>query len=299
MKTDRETKYNGEPATVKRIAIKCLLLMKGFPGIPAAVLTCVFLSSVFLAGCEKIIDVDLSESEPAVVIEGNLAFGKGELEVKVSKTGSYFSSGSAEKVENAQVILENSPGFRLTAEEENDGIYTITDVPANQGSVYRLTVQVEQKEYTGVSVLNPLVRIDSLNYEYQREQIFFEGGYRLLLYFNDPPDEDNYYRVRVSKNGVRFNEVGDIIVFDDDGFDGKSIRIRLRGQEFEKGDTATVELLSIDRNAWEYFSTLSEIASLNPGSPSPANPVSNLSNGALGYFSVWAVSSKSVVIPEN
>ncbi len=249
-----------------------------------------------LSGCEKVIDVDLNETEPAIVIEGNLSFPEGKLEVKVSKTGSYFSNEPIQTVENAEVYLENGPAFRLRAEETGKGIYKLTHLPANFNSAYRLTVNVGDEQYSGVSILKPRVKIDSLNYEYQQEQPFFDGGYRLLLYFNDPAEEENYYRVKVYKNDEQFNTVDDIIVFDDDGFNGKSLSIRLRGQRFEKDDTAKVELLSIDKSSWEYFSTLSEVANLNPGSPSPANPASNLSNDALGYFSVWALSTGIIVI---
>ncbi|MFW6290414.1 MAG: DUF4249 domain-containing protein [Mariniphaga sp.] len=264
-----------------------------------SLLICTSLLLLLLSGCEKVIDVDLSESEPAIVIEGNLSFGEGDLEVKVTKTGSYFSNEPTEKVKNAEVYLENGPAFNLKAKEIGNGLYKLTGLPVNLNSVYRLTVKTDKEEYTGVSELNPLVKIDSLTYEYHSEQVFFEGGYRLSLYFNDPPGKENYYRVKVYRNGELFNGTDDIIVFDDGGFDGKNLRMRLRGQPFEQGDTAKVEMLSIDKNTWQYFSTLSEMSNLNPGSPSPANPITNLSNGALGYFSVWAVSSDEIIIPEQ
>jgi len=124
----------------------------------------------------------------------------------------------------------------------------------------------------------------------------FDGGYRILLYFSDPPGEENFYRVKVHKNGELLNEVGDLIVFDDNRLDGKGIQVRLRGQLFDKGDTATVQLLTIDKNTWRYFTTFREMANLNPGSPAPANPSSNFSNGALGYFSAWSADEKEIII---
>ncbi len=253
---------------------------------------------LFLSGCEKVIDVDLNESEPALVIEGNLSQNEGTLEVKISNTASYFSNQPMPKVEEASVMLTNGPGFQLQAEQTEPGLYRLDDLPVNFNSVYRLTVKMDGQEYTGVSTLNPLVKIDSIAYEYQQEQIFFEGGYRVLLYFTDPGEEENYYRVKLYKNGERFDEVDDLIIFDDSSLDGKSIQVRLRGQLFEPQDTVKVELLSIDYNAWEYFSSLREVANLNPGSPSPANPLSNLSNGALGYFSAWTSSTRELIIPE-
>ncbi len=253
---------------------------------------------LFLSGCEKVIDVDLNDSEPAIVIEGNLSHKQGLLEVKVSRTSSYFNNEPVKKVENAVVYLENDQGFNLKAAKMEPGVYKLINLPLNVNSLYRLTVVVEEEEFTALSFLPPLIEIDSLGYEYQREQTFFDSGYRILLYFTDPPEVENYYRVKVYRNGERFDDTDDIIVFDDSSLDGKNVQVTLRGQLFEEGDTARVELLSIDKNAWEYFSTLSEVANLNPGSPSPANPSSNLSSGALGYFSAWSVSTSDIVIPE-
>ena len=41
----------------------------------------------------------------------------------------------------------------------------------------------------------------------------------------------------------------------------------------------------VDKNVWGYYSTLGlSVTGNNPQSLSPANPVSNISNNALGYF---------------
>jgi hypothetical protein len=259
-----------------------------------------FLLSLFLlfliAGCEKVIDVDLNDAAPALVIEGNLYFNNEMLEVRISRTGSYFDSKPLEKVNHAQVILENESGVRRLVSNRGEGIYRLENFKAQLEKNYRLLVETEDGEYEAVSTLHRPVVIDSLAYEYSGEALFFEGGYRILLYFSDPPEKKNYYRVKVYKNGVQFNNAGDIIVFDDSSLDGKGIQVRLRGQIFAAGDTARIELFSIDRNAWEYFTTLRDMTNANPGSPAPANPLSNFSNGALGYFSASSSDSKEIII---
>ena len=257
-------------------------------------LACGFI--LVLHGCEKVIDVDLNISEPVAVIEGNLSWKHSSLKVKVTTTGSYFDSGQSEAVEGAVVFLETAAGDLLEVKDEGEGNYRLDRVPLKAGAAYKLITEIDGYEYSAVSVLNPSVKIDSLSGEYYKEARFFDGGYRMQLFFTDPPDYKNYYRVKVYKNGVLFNSADDLIVFDDGALDGKSVQVRLRGQIFAAGDTARVELLSICKDAWEYFNTLREMASLNPGSPSPANPVSNFKNGALGYFSAWSHSSKVAFI---
>jgi hypothetical protein len=246
--------------------------------------------------CERVIDVDLNETNPEIVIEGNLSYYGGELEVIISKTGSYFSPIPSGKVENARIYLMNEEEIRVNAKHIGQGIYKAEGLPARSGAEYSLHVEAEGREFVAKSTLHAPVKLDSLSYEYQNGARFFDGGYRILLYFSDPPGEENFYRVKVHKNGELLNEVGDLIVFDDNRLDGKGIQVRLRGQLFDAGDTARVQLLTIDRNAWRYFTTFREMASLNPGSPAPANPASNFTNGALGYFSAWSGDEKEIII---
>jgi hypothetical protein len=74
-------------------------------------------------------------------------------------------------------------------------------------------------------------------------------------------------------------------------------RIRA-GNNVKIGDTIIVELLSIDKAAYDYFNTLKDILSSDrsPTSLSPANPNTNVSNGALGYFAAFTIDTKTIVL---
>ena len=257
------------------------------------------LTLFLLFGCEKVIDVNLNEANPVVVIEGNMNYESAKLEVHISKTGSYFETGSGEKVSDAKVILEHHTGEMLEITQISPGTYEKDELLLRPGNVYKLFAEVNGREYEAESLLKEPIPIDSLGYTYYNGNNFFDGGYRVRLYFSDPIDEVNYYRIKVFKNGMLENEVGDLIVFDDSGLDGKVIEVTLRGQPFTAGDRAEVHLITIDKKAYEYFSSLRELANTNPGSPAPANPISNFSNGALGYFSAWSYDSKDILIKKR
>ena len=68
---------------------------------------------------------------------------------------------------------------------------------------------------------------------------------------------------------------------------------------FTTGDTVRVDLLSIDKASYDCFNTLNDIltSDRSPTSLAPANPNTNLTNGALGYFAAYSISSKMVVLP--
>lgn len=250
----------------------------------------------FFTRCEKVIDVDLNDARPAVVIEGNLCHTDGTIEVRVSNTGSFFDKEPLHKISNASVWLEYDGDYSVGIQEVEPGIYRDSEIFVLPEKEYQLKVEVDGEIYMARSFLNPLVPLDSLSFSYYSGFAFFEGGYRVSLYFSDPPGRDNYYRIKVYKNGELQNDDNDLIVFDDRGIEGMGVQVRLRGQAFVPGDTAMVEFISIDERGYEYFSTLRDVLNINPGSPAPANPVSNFSNGALGYFSAWSYDSKTIII---
>jgi hypothetical protein len=76
-----------------------------------------------------------------------------------------------------------------------------------------------------------------------------------------------------------------------------AVRIRA-GRNVNPGDTITIDLLSIDKATYDYFHTLSDIltSDQSPTSLAPANPTTNISGSALGYFAAYAVDSKQIVV---
>jgi len=249
-----------------------------------------------LYGCEKVIDVDLNEASPTLVIEGNLSFVDRHLKVKISTTGSYFDNDTPECVSGASVFLEDASDKRFEIDESAKGLYEKGNLNLKIDHEYKLIVKRQNITYTAVSTIPSVVKIDSLNYWYYSGERFYDDGYRIIMFFADPADRENYYRIKVFRNGQLENDINDLIVFDDSEIDGKKMLVRLRGQIFSKGDTAMIKFISIDEGVWRYFTTFNEVVNINPGSPAPANPVSNFDNGALGYFSAWSHDSQKIIV---
>ena len=254
---------------------------------------------LFGSGCEEVIDLDLNEAGPALVIEADLSVPDGSLKVTVSKTGSYYDPGSVQKVDDALVFLEHPNGGRHNAEAKGNGIYRLDQVLAAPGDKFRLVAEVGGARYTAESTVQPPVEIDTITYSYYDGDKFFRPGYRFNVSFSDPPGKKNYYRIRVYKNNYLFNRVQDLVVFNDSDHDGKTITVKLHSQYYlQGGETVMLELMSIDRKAWEYFTTFADLINAGPGSPAPANPVSSFTNGAQGYFYTWTYSRKQVTVEE-
>ena len=256
------------------------------------------LIALLLFGCEKVIDVDLNEASPEIVIEANLSDYTNNAELKLTKTGSYFGETPIEKITDATVLIENEFGETFNLDEIEDGFYRTEDVVFKSGVTYNLSVSVETEKYESSSKLNQVVLIDSLKYYFDEGFVFLDAGYIVKIYFNDPPDENNYYRIKVFENDTLRNNTEDLFVFDDRLIDGQSLEVNMRGVIFDLGDTVSIQLVSLDEGAYEYLKTFQELINVNAGSAAPANPTSNITNGALGYFSAWSADEKTVIIEE-
>ncbi len=256
-----------------------------------------FLSLLFF-GCEKVIDVDLNEAAPQIVIEGNLSINPDFGEVKISMTSSYFDTLPQETVSGARVSVVDNLGGKYIFSETKPGIYQSVNLKLRPGNTYQLSVETQGEKYEASSKLNSAVTIDSMKYYYE-DSPFLEKGYYINVYLFDPPGVKNYYRLKYWKNKQPQNSIEDLVIFNDRYVDGNSIEVTLFNQPFELNDTIDVQLISLDEGAYEYLKTFQELVNNNPGSAAPANPNTNISNGALGYFSVWSSSSKSGIIREE
>lgn len=256
----------------------------------------VLLILIFIAySCEKVIDVDLNEAAPEIVIEGNLSNIPNKAEVKISMTSSFFDTLPSEMVSGAKVSIKSDFGDSFILNETKKGIYNSKDIWFREGSTYQLLVEVNGEKYTAESKLNKVVGIDSMMFYYE-DNPFLGTGYYINIYLFDPPGVKNFYRLKYAKNGVYQNTIDDLVLFNDRYLDGNTIEITLFNQPLELNDTITLQLISLDEGAYDYLRTFQELVNTNPGSAAPANPISNISNGALGYFSAWSSNTKSAVI---
>jgi hypothetical protein len=254
-------------------------------------------------GCQKVINVDLSEAAPRIVIEGLINDRRGPYTVTISKSGSYFNQPVLPPVSGAIVVITDDAGTLDTLHEELAGVYLTSKIRGIPGRIYTLKVISDDQEYDGSSTLSGHVNMDSLTLIKDDSQGIFFGGnnknethYEIHCFFKDPP-EKNFYRVKVFKNDSINTK--NYRLYDDQYTNGEEIELRVAGN-VSAGSTYRVELESLDDKTYGYYRTLEDVLFNNPffGS-TPANPNNNLTNGALGYFGTYAVSIRTISIPPN
>ncbi len=249
------------------------------------------------SACQKVIEVDLKDTNEALVIEAEVS--DQEMvphRVRLSKVINYNQPNVFPQVSGAKVTLSDNAGNSVLLSEEIPGIYITSAITGIPGRTYTVVVQAEGKEYRASATMPLPVAIDSL---IQRDVRFGPVASKAVrVYYQDPEQAGNFYRLLQRKGNKTDNS---IYIAEDRLNNGQQFSATLLNRDasfsLKANDTVQVQLQSIDKRVYEYFRTLSEALS-NGGanSASPANPVSNFDNGAMGYFNAYSATSRSLVI---
>jgi hypothetical protein len=266
----------------------------------------VLLAATFVWGCEDVITVDLNSATPGLVIEGRISNDGYLNRFYISRSTDFYNPTLVDAVSDATIIVSDDIGNVDTLLEARAGEYFFTSrdlqFEVAPGRIYQATVKVEGETYTASTTMPEPIRVDSLRTEYQEgggigtEE---DEGYRLHVYFRDAPDRPDYARIKLSTDGHR---TLDYYLYDGRYSDGNAVDYEYFFNVFQPGERVIAELHAMDRTMYYYFLTLSEVWASEDGGnfldATPANPNTNWSGGALGYFGAFSVSSRSIVVPE-
>lgn len=247
---------------------------------------------LFCSACEEIIDVDLNDADPRIVIEANLSDLQSTQRIRVSRTVAFDEPINSTEVSDANVMVVDNEGTAYYFRYNGNGNYQVENFTPISGRNYYLQVEVEGEVFQSFCHMPPYVEVDSTGIV--RENIFGDSYYFATFKFNDPQGVPNYYRYDVSINDDRFRFSS---VFQDKFNDGLYVTHQVSDLDVDMvpGDYISVRRYCIDEKVFDYWN---EHQSTNPGSAAPGNPTSNISNDALGYFSVASVQEFRVQIVE-
>ncbi|OJJ22855.1 hypothetical protein BKI52_00455 [marine bacterium AO1-C] len=259
------------------------------------------LTIVGMASCTKVIDVDLNEANPQIVIEGEVSDQPETYWVKVSRTGNYIGREETPKVSGAVVtITDNNQTYTLQENPNEPGTYETSAFVGVPGTTYFLKVVVEGKEYTSQSTMpSELLDFELRQTAYFAGDVTKDPGYYLQLFTTDPPNEDNYYQWRFTINDTIKNKPDDIAVASDEW-----IQEQINGFQapytFQAEDRVKFAMLAIPKETYEFYDALATLLFNDGGmfDPPPANPPGNI-NGGIGIFSAVSIKSKDIVIVEK
>ena len=256
---------------------------------------------ILLTSCENVIEIDLDYMKPKLVIEGVINDFDNQCMIKLSKTTDYFNQKTNPTVSDAVITLTENGGTTANFTEFEPGIYLGKSVRAKSNTNYTLNILSEGNKYIANVTIPQKVNIDSLTFRYNSESIFYEVGYVVSCYFSDPGEFRNFYRLKTYNINDRTKAKNSKDLYNDDLFNGNRVELIWSYDVYQQLDTVVVELYSLDVQTYDYFKTLfpisggAEMMSMT----TPANPNTNISNGALGYFGAYTVSRDTIIIPPS
>ena len=117
-------------------------------------------ASAFLSCYRDIIDLDLDEHGPGIVIEGAVTDQPGPYQVRVSRTGSFQQVADFPPVSDAEVVIfsDQNPDERL--QEVSAGLYQTQTLQGRVGRNYLLKVVSEGQEYVAESTMPEALLLD-------------------------------------------------------------------------------------------------------------------------------------------
>lgn len=254
--------------------------------------------------CEDVIDVDLPQSEPKLIIDASINWYKGTSgntqAIRLSLSAPYFNK-NVPPANGALVKITNSQNDEfIFIEDGSTGIYRNNNFNPVIDGTYLLTIDYNGEIYIGVETLksvSPIIRV-----EQSKSGGFLGEDYEIKAYTKDPLDEENYYLVEFS-NDIPTLPI--LEVFNDEFVNGNEIFAYFSEEDLEAGNEIKVRTYGTSEHFYEFMFILLQQTSQEGGGPFETQPATvrgncinttNKENYPLGYFRLSEVDEFTYII---
>jgi len=266
-----------------------------------------FLSLLALfISCEEVITVDLNSADPAFVVEA-IIVKDSVCRVRLTRTTSYFSQEKPGFIDDATIIISDGSASEML-DYIGEGYYVGETITGTEERTYGMEIVHDGISYEAVSTMprqSDIVSVRSiLDNSTNPLNPFGKSILTLSCQFKDSPDIENYYMISFISEGILLESYFPIDpkkIDEGVNYNASDSTITLSESIFytgEAGNEVVARLYTIDKTIYTYFMQLNDVLfwkrRIIP--PTPFNPTSNISNGALGYFAAWAVDAEGVVL---
>jgi hypothetical protein len=256
------------------------------------------LAALSFSSCQKVIDIKLRQSDVKYVVEGIITNEPVFCKVYLSQTKPFDEDNQFTWVSGATVTVKDN-GTSVPLTETQPGGYETNLIHGTPGHLYQLIVKINEKVFEASCTMPQPVSMDTLYIELGPFGQFNFANIR----FTDPAGIQNWYRFLQYINGRK----DPFIFWERDEFtEGQQVELLLDNGVTKKddpfsiksGDEVTIEMLCLDEDVYKYWYSLrTDGGDGSSNSVAPANPLTNINGGALGYFSAHTVHRKKVIAP--
>ena len=265
----------------------------------------ILLFATLLSSCEEVVNVDLSNAEPKLVIEAIIKWEKGTTgenqTIRLSLTNDFYTNeilpanGAIVTVTNsANVVFD----FVQVPDTEN---YVCNNFQPVLGETYRLEILYDGEIYTASNTLFPTPDILNVTQE-TVNGISGEDQIQIKYFYQDNGAEENYYLLRVKNPNKQIPEFGAV---SDEFFQGNLMFGFYGSSETEPGITLDLSVQGISKGYHNYMNKLISIAGSGSGNPFATPPATvrgnitnttNNNNFPLGYFHLSEIDTVNYLV---
>ncbi|TPN82074.1 DUF4249 domain-containing protein [Aquimarina algicola] len=266
----------------------------------------IILISLSFTSCEDVISVDVPEGEPRLVVDASFELYLNETPVsveggvKLTMSAPFFDE-DIPTVSNATVFITNlSDNSVINFTESGESGFFLPEsedfIPEFDTS-YQLTVLYNNETYTATTQLFPSVPIDNIE---QGDGELFDDETEIIVSFTDDGNRDNFYLFDFDFNLLEVSE--------DRFYQGESVDFSYFYENNVTGRTATIKILGIDKQYFNYADLLIDQSDQDGGNPFQTPPAllrgniintTNRDNYALGYFNLSEANRFDFTIAEK
>ncbi|MFN7675550.1 DUF4249 domain-containing protein [Flavobacterium sp.] len=267
-------------------------------------------TATLFTSCEKEINLDLKNTSPKLVVEGNILWGIdtviNQQELKLSLSANYTGNTNPLPVTNA-IVMVNDGTNNYTYNHIGNGVYSSNFIAATN-KTYKLIISYEGDEYNAYETLKAGgAAIDSLTVNYFPSALGSPEGNFITVNTTDPLNERNFYlwQLFINEQLMINPSPGNIYraIQKDDFFNGQPLLNYLPFDNFPvvTGDIARLHQLNISEQMYNYYYSIFNLTASSPvsGDVPPGNIKGNIVNlnkpdkNALGYFGACSISIKT------
>ncbi len=258
-----------------------------------------------ITSCEDVIDVDVPNGEPRLVIDASFEVYLDETPVSVEggvrlSLSAPFFDDEVPMVSDATVFITDLSDNSVINffESGSTGFY----IPNSQfipdfNTTYQLTVIHNSETYTASTELIPTVPIDNI---VQGDATLFDGDEtEVIIFFTDDGNRDDFYLFDF--------DFSLFLASEDRFYQGESFNFSYFYEDMVVGQDVTIKILGIDERYYNYATILIEQSEQDGGNPFQTPPAvlrgniintTNSDNYPLGYFNLSEASRSDFTIEE-
>jgi len=160
----------------------------------------IYLLIVITTACEQVVEIDIPEHEPQLVLSSFYKAGDAKITAYLTKSLSILSNEDPDNVSDATIKLyENDVLVGQFEKNFNPSYYLLElSAPLTEGKTYKITA--ETTDYEAISAIQRIpVAPEIINVGYfPLSRLGIDGSLKdgLRVTFQDTPASDNYYEFR-------------------------------------------------------------------------------------------------------